>query len=211
MALTNYGELKSAIASWLERDDLTARIPDFIALAQARMYSGDAGIQLPALRIAAMLSSGTIAITGGVGATPAGWLEFQRLRVNSSDRPNMAFLPPTRFWDNAAAHYVDTPFYYTIEGSTLRTAPAGDATLSATWYARLAAMSADGDADYVMTNAPQVYLHGALYEAYEFEGTLDRAAQHAARFASAVRAVNDQDARAQTSGSALVMRGRTVS
>lgn len=210
MALTNYGELKTAIALWMERDDLTARIPKFIALAQARMYTGDPGIQMPALRIAAMLTSGTITVTAGTGSTPTGWIEFERIRVSGADRPNMAFLPATRFWDNAAAHYADIPYYYTIEGATLRTAPAGDATLSATWYARLTAMSANADTDWIMTNAPQVYLHGALYEAYEFEGTLDRAAQHAARFASAVTALNTQDTKSQTSGSALVMRGRVT-
>lgn len=211
MALTNYGELKAAVASWMERDDLTARIPDFIALAQARMYSGDPGIQMPPLRIAAMLTSGTIAITGGVGATPTGWIEFERVRVDGADRPNASFLPPQRFWDNPHAHYADIPYFYTIEGSVIRTAPAGDATLSATWYARLTAMSADDSADWIMTNAPHVYLHGALYEAYEFEGTLDRAAQHAARFASAVTALNAQDGKAQASGSALMMRPRSVS
>ena len=33
MAITNYTQLQSSIASWLLRDDLTAVIPDFITLA----------------------------------------------------------------------------------------------------------------------------------------------------------------------------------
>ena len=37
MALGTYTELKDAIADWLDRSDLTARIPDFIALAEARI------------------------------------------------------------------------------------------------------------------------------------------------------------------------------
>ena len=36
MAITNYSELKSAIADWLDRTDLTDQIPDFITLAEAR-------------------------------------------------------------------------------------------------------------------------------------------------------------------------------
>ena len=32
MSLTTYTELKASIADWLLRDDLTAVIPDFIAL-----------------------------------------------------------------------------------------------------------------------------------------------------------------------------------
>ena len=37
MAITTYAELKTAIANFLARSDLTDRIPEFIALAEARM------------------------------------------------------------------------------------------------------------------------------------------------------------------------------
>ena len=33
MAISTYAELKTAIASWLDREDLTDIIPDFIALS----------------------------------------------------------------------------------------------------------------------------------------------------------------------------------
>ena len=35
MAITTYAELKTAIANWLNREDLTSVIPDFISLAEA--------------------------------------------------------------------------------------------------------------------------------------------------------------------------------
>jgi hypothetical protein len=38
MAITNYGELKAAIANWLDRTDLTSKIPDFITLAEASFF-----------------------------------------------------------------------------------------------------------------------------------------------------------------------------
>ena len=34
MAITTYSELKTSIANWLNRDDLTTQIPDFISLAE---------------------------------------------------------------------------------------------------------------------------------------------------------------------------------
>ena len=37
MAITTYAELKSSIANWLNRDDLTSVIPDFISLAEAQI------------------------------------------------------------------------------------------------------------------------------------------------------------------------------
>ena len=36
MAISTYSELQTAVANWLDRDDLTARIPEFIVLAEAR-------------------------------------------------------------------------------------------------------------------------------------------------------------------------------
>ena len=36
MAITTYAELKTAISNWLDRTDLDDRIPEFIALAEAR-------------------------------------------------------------------------------------------------------------------------------------------------------------------------------
>ena len=36
MAITTYSELKDAVGDWLNRDDLTSVIPNFIALAEAQ-------------------------------------------------------------------------------------------------------------------------------------------------------------------------------
>ena len=35
MAITAYAELQTATANWLDRTDLTARIPEFIELSEA--------------------------------------------------------------------------------------------------------------------------------------------------------------------------------
>ena len=37
MALTTFDELKASIADFLNRDDLTAVIPDFVKLAETKM------------------------------------------------------------------------------------------------------------------------------------------------------------------------------
>jgi len=37
MSLDGYANFKTAIAEWADRTDLTARIPDFIALAEIRI------------------------------------------------------------------------------------------------------------------------------------------------------------------------------
>ena len=37
MSITNYTELKTAVANFLARSDLTDRIPEFISLAEGRL------------------------------------------------------------------------------------------------------------------------------------------------------------------------------
>ena len=37
MAISTYAELKSAVATWINRSDLTIQIPDFISLTEANM------------------------------------------------------------------------------------------------------------------------------------------------------------------------------
>ena len=37
MAITTYAELKTAVANFLARSDLTDKIPEFISMAEARM------------------------------------------------------------------------------------------------------------------------------------------------------------------------------
>ena len=38
MSITNYSGLKASIANWLNRTDLTSEIPDFIELAENRIF-----------------------------------------------------------------------------------------------------------------------------------------------------------------------------
>lgn len=219
MTISTYAELKTAIANWLERDDLTSRIPEFISLAQAKMYRGVMGADgrtwlSPPLRVRDMITTADIAVTSGVGALPSGWLEFVRLWINDTDQPNLEYQPPQSFFNLAAAHEAssaDPGLCYTIEGSVLRLAPPNTETLKSVYYAKFAAMSADGDADWVLTHAPHVYVDGALAEAYggyirDYEGM----AYHRDSFAAALRGLNGQDRQAQASGSALVMRPRAL-
>lgn len=55
MSVDNYGELKTSIASWLKRSDLTSSIPDFIAMAEDRINRK--------IRIRAMEANSTLNLT----------------------------------------------------------------------------------------------------------------------------------------------------
>jgi hypothetical protein len=219
MTIDTYGELKTAVANWLERTDLTSRIPEFIALAQSKMYRGVMGLdgrtwRVPPLRVRNMITTADIAVTSGSGSLPSGWLEFVRLWISDTDQRNLEYLPPPTFYNWASSHTEaagEAVQWYTIEGLTIRLAPPNTETVKSVHYATFTAMSADGDADWVMTNAPHAYLHGALAEAWGFIGGNDQQeAKHAAEFAAAILGLNAQYEASQRSGAALIMRPRAV-
>ena len=63
MAINTYATLQTAVANWLDRSDLTDRIPEFIALAEARMNRN--------LRLALMLNVDQTTL-GGASTLVAG-------------------------------------------------------------------------------------------------------------------------------------------
>lgn len=71
----NYTDLQASIARWMNRTDLGADIPGFIANAEARIATD--------LRVRKMLVSLPISAAAGEGALlPAGWLEFKSLSIS---------------------------------------------------------------------------------------------------------------------------------
>ena len=73
MSITSYSTLKTTVADWLKRTDLTASIPDFIRFAELRIYR-----EMRVRQMEAALS-GTIA--SGVLAVPSGYAELKYMRV----------------------------------------------------------------------------------------------------------------------------------
>lgn len=217
MTITTYATLKSAIADYLERTDLSTQIVTAIGLAKGKMYRGvmspgGNAWAVPPLRVRDMITTANITVTAGVGALPNGWLEFLRLKGSVTDSVNLEYVTPETYWGMDGSTENDTPLIgYTIEGSSIRTLPAGSDTLLSVHYAAFTAMSADSDHDWIIDNAPHVYLSGALAEMWDFIGGNDSdQMKQAAAFSGAVRGLNAQYSQAQRSGSAMIMRPRSI-
>ena len=80
MALDTYANLKTSIANYLNRDDLTTYLPDFISLAEAR-HGRD-------LRLRIMENVGTASATGGQNYIdlPTNFLEFRYVALNTNPK-----------------------------------------------------------------------------------------------------------------------------
>lgn len=210
MPITNFGTLKTAVATRLARSNMSALIPDFVGIAHDQMMLGDPETNTPPLRISDMLTEETLTPSGGSATLPATYLETKRLFVDSSGTPALQFRPPEDWYSLAFEDASGSPQYFTIEGTSLKIAPRGGSNLTLLYYSRLAALSADADTNAIFTRGPHAYLFGALAQAYDHIRQYDRAQMYSARFASAVRALNEASDQGQMSGGPLIMMPSAV-
>jgi len=199
MAISNYGELKTAVANWMDRDDLTARIPEFIALAEARFNR--------VLRIRAMESKQTASTVAGQQnlALPTNYIQMRNVQMNTSPVTPMQYVTPEIFDRLYGGSATGTPKFYSIIANELQLGPTPDTvqTIEMLFYKKFDPLSADGDTNWVLTNAPDVYLYGALLEAEPFIMNDARTALWAEAFQNAISSIQEQDNKDRHSGSAL--------
>ena len=213
MAINTYATLQTAVANWLDRSDLTDRIPEFIALAEARMNR--------VLRLAIMLNvdqttlGGAAALVAGTRdyALPSGYLQMLDFHLRTSPITTLSYLTPenmNRMW---AGSQGGRPVAYTIfsdnaSGTPIKSVRLGPSPGSAydysiTFYKKIDALSDSNTTEQMLTNNPDVYLYGALLEAEPFLMNDQRVQLWATAFQEALRALQEQDNKDRHSGSAM--------
>lgn len=203
MALANYTDLQASVASWLNRTDLSAIVPDFIALAEARI-SRD-------LRLRQQLTAGTLATVAGVQsvALPADFLEFENLSVlDGTVYRQITYVTSenlnTRY---PSGDQSNTPRIFTIEGDSLLLGPTPDGiyTLAASHYAKFAALSTT-PTNWLLTNHPSIYLYASLAEGANFLKDDAGVVKWLGRYNADATALQEANDKATHSGSALRVR-----
>lgn len=205
MAITTYTELKDAVADWLNREDLTAQIPDFIAFAEARLNR--------TLRTREMLTRRRTATTDGFIKLPFDYLEtFQlQLPANATNTPE----PLTYIGPNEVAQYKATSMsgktrYYTIiDGAfELIPTPSSSVELTITYYAKIPALSASQTTNWLLTKAPDLYLYATLLTAAPYLNNDERIPVWSQLATSAFDELMMDSERASRSRTTLVARRR---
>lgn len=190
MAISTYSELQAAAANWLVRGDLTARIPEFITLAEARLN------RVLRARLAEVEQS----LTGVVGARtialPSTFAEALNLwLVRSTGREA---LEPYSADLMDASSVAGEPRFWSVDGATLAFERPCDQAYSFTLrMLRKFALSDSAPTNDLLTQAPDIYLFATLCEAAPFLRDADLAAAYEARLARAIAEFNAKDARAK--------------
>lgn len=190
----NWGQLKAAVAAYTHRSDLDALFPTFLALAEQRIYIGE--VNTPKVRVAAMRQSTTLVN----GTRPAGYLESIKVAEHDKADCPLAYRPLDQMPRECRA--------YTWDGETLVLSQDQGFPVDLTYYSRLATPSADVDENWLMANAPGVYLASILVEVYRWMVDDASAAREAANYASAANSLTSHEKAAKISGSPLVVQRR---
>lgn len=205
MAITNYSELKTTIANWLDRSDLTTVIPDFIAIAEAKMHRGNGEIN--GLRLRDMEQAATRDTVSGQEryGLPSDFLEMRNISyVRNSLTVDLPYRAPRQMDEEYSDDNTGYPEVFSIEGDELRLRPipSGAWTLRQVYYKRLDALSDSNTSNAILTDHPDIYLYGAMSEAELYLKNDARSNLWDQRFWLAVAAANNHEERGRRKGGA---------
>lgn len=195
--MDTYTALQTEIAAWLDREDLAARIPTFVRLAEARFNRE--------LRHHKMIARETATLAGEYLALPSGFREA--LRVQLEGEPPLAYLTPEQA-DEVRPELTGTPAFYTIVGGLIEFVPAATSgTVELAYYRELEPLAtAPGGVNWLLAESPDLYLYGSLVAAAAFLQHDERVPLWESATAKLIADINASSQTAVHSGSTLVAR-----
>jgi len=189
MALATYANLKSLIANYLARSDLTSQIPDFITLAENRLRRE--------LRTRKMLKlvSATMTANDNTLSLPSDFLALRDLHLATTPVKPVNFYSPSVFFRNSRVTDTGVPVDYTILDAEFQFAPVPDSAYATRmlYYAAPTYLSDANTSNVFLANYPDALLYGALGEAEPFLMNDERLPVWAALYQRAIDSISSSD------------------
>lgn len=205
MALDTYSGLKTSIADYLNRDDLTSIIPSFITLAEAKFNRK--------LRVRQMVKRANATIDTQYFAFPADFLQAKELQLNTNPITYLQYVTQNQGTYGSANQYISIgkPEYYTIIGTQIEVIPTPDTGYAGelTYYGKITALSDSNTSNWLLAYAPDLYLYGALLEATPYLKDDERLAVWSTLYTNSIGDIEIADQRASVASTPIV-RARSL-
>lgn len=205
MAITTYAELKTAIAEWLNRDDLTSTIPDFITLAEESMALN--------MRHWRMENRATATLDSQYEALPARFIAPIRLSLTGGNTYALEQVSQAQLMDrrSQASNVSGRPQYYALTQGEIEVFPTPDAdyTLELVYYEKAEALSDSNITNWILDNYPSIYLYGSLMHTAPFLKDDPRLQVWASLYQQGVASVNGDEEKAKFGATGLRMKVRS--
>ena len=204
MALTTYTELKASLADFLNRDDLTTVIPDFITLAESQINRDVRHWKMEAR------SSGQQSAADEYMQIPADWVETIRLHLTGTGTSAVNLISRDAMADKRQNNEdtSGTPMYYTHADSQFQLYPTPNAEtdFELLYIQKLDALSDSNADNWLLLDSPDVYLYGALLHSAPYLAEDQRIAIWAQMYSASVQRLNEASESARFSGSGLRLK-----
>ena len=203
--MDTYAQLKSTLADYLNRDDLTAIVPTFIKLAESKFNRK--------LRVRQMVTRANATIDTAFFSPPADWLESKEFQLNTNPITKLEFITESYGNELRATRFTagGKPRYYTVVGSQLEFIPTPDTEYQGelTYYAKIPALSDANTSNWLLAYAPDLYLYGALIEAEPYLKNDERVGLWGELYLRVVADIEVADERASVASTPLI-RARSL-
>jgi len=202
MAITTFSELKTAISNWLDRSDLDDRIPEFIALAEAR-HRRDFKLR----RMETRVTANTIADTEYY-SLPDNYIAMRNIQLNTDTKTPLEYLTPEQMDRIKGGSSKGKPKAYSIMGNTFQLRPIPDAIyeIEMLYFKYFTALSDSNTTNDMLTYHPDIYLYGSLVEAEPYLQNDKRVQTWAAFYDRAKKDIIESNERDRHSGVAPTTR-----
>ena len=206
MAINTFTTLKTAISDFLNRDDLSSSVENFIALAESGINRDIRHWKME------KRSSGQQSAGDEYSQVPADWMETIRFHVTDNGTSPLNLISRAAMSDKRASNEdaTGTPTHYThADGQfQLYPTPSADTNTELLYYAKTEALSASNSSNWLLLEAPDVYLYGALVHSAPYLGEDERVTVWAQMYAAAIQQLNRTSEVAKYSGSGLTLKIR---
>lgn len=182
-AIPDLDTLKATIADWLDRDDLDAKIPVFIQLAES-MFNRE-------LRCPEMENTVTASVDTEDTSLPDDYLAMRAMYIEGSpDNPIKAMSPTALKSEyNGASGF---PKAYALVGGGMRLAPppSGPILLTMDYFAQIDPLSVFAPSNWLLEKHPDAYLYASLYFAEQILDNPTRVQQWKSLLVEVIERIN---------------------
>jgi len=200
-----YAELKSAIADYLNRSDLTSTIDTFIDQSEAEMNRK--------LRHKKMIKRATATCDSQYLAVPTDWLEAINVEITSNDfSPLMQMsIESLDVYRKSINNKSGQPRYFCLVDDSIEVCPNpdGDYELQLTYYASIPALSDSNTTNWVSTYYPDLYLNMTLFQGSMYLMDDDRAKSFKGLYENIFEEMRMEQEKAAFGKGSLIPRRRT--
>ena len=162
-AFTSYDNLKTNIADYLARSDLTEKIPMFVSLAEKRLNRD--------LRLRQTLQQSTYSLSSGYQVpTPTDFLEMKDIHLEGNPPINLDFRTVNQFYRSSNVSGNGSPTIYTLvsDNFVLAPRPTGASTVNMTYYKIPRVLSDTNPSNEYLEVCPDLLLYASLVESAPF-------------------------------------------